>query len=86
MDTERRDAEAEKRNQFQLEIMRRFKSYHTTAKQTHDHEVVRISGRDLALTLNAICPPCPELVRAIEHLEQAVMWANAAIARPPSEG
>jgi hypothetical protein len=42
---------------------------------------VRHMGRLLAIELCQLCPPSRELSLALTNLEQAVFWANAAIAR-----
>jgi hypothetical protein len=45
------------------------------------HEKARESGYHFAMILNAICPESRELSLAITKIEEAVMFANAAIAR-----
>jgi len=42
---------------------------------------LRANGRELAELMTAMCPPSRELSLALTNLEQAIMWANAAIAR-----
>lgn len=42
---------------------------------------IRDEAKALALRLASDCPPSRELSLALTHLEDAVMWANAAIAR-----
>jgi hypothetical protein len=42
---------------------------------------IREKAKALALTFTMHCPPSRELSLAITNLEQAVMWANSAIAR-----
>ena len=42
---------------------------------------IRRTGKKFALALIGQCPVSRELSSAITHLEEAVMWANAAIAR-----
>jgi len=49
--------------------------------QDHRYESIRTKGREFALYLAGQCPPSRELSLAMTNLEQAVMWANAAIAR-----
>jgi hypothetical protein len=49
--------------------------------QPERYEYLRDQGKSLALTLAALCPSSRELSLALTHLEEAVMWANAAIAR-----
>lgn len=45
------------------------------------YECIRSEGKNLAITFVDLCPPSRELSLALTNLEQAVMWANAAIAR-----
>jgi hypothetical protein len=42
---------------------------------------LRALANQLAQELNVLCPPSRELSLAQTKLEEAVMWANAAIAR-----
>jgi hypothetical protein len=42
---------------------------------------LRVFANNLAFEFNHACPPSRELSLAMTHLEQALMWANAAIAR-----
>ena len=59
----------------------RFKHHTPTQSKIMKHEVVRARCRDLATTLVDVCPPSRECNKAIEHLEEVMMWSNAAIAR-----
>lgn len=49
--------------------------------QAHRYGVIREKARTFALYLTDACPPSTELASAIIRLEEAVMWANASIAR-----
>lgn len=49
--------------------------------QAERYERLRNGGRDLANLAASLCPPSRELSLAMTNLEQAIMWANAAIAR-----
>lgn len=42
---------------------------------------IRAASGDLAMLFATNCPPSRELSLALTKLEEAVMWANAAIAR-----
>lgn len=42
---------------------------------------IREEARSLALTFASLCPDGRERSLALTNLEQAVMWANAGIAR-----
>lgn len=44
-------------------------------------EQIRNKGKELAAIINRRAYPCAELVNAVDHLQEAIMWANAAIAR-----
>lgn len=57
-------------------------TYHAPVGDQPDRYVdIREKAKSLALTFTMHCPPSRELSLAITNLEQAVMWANAAIAR-----
>jgi hypothetical protein len=45
------------------------------------HELVRAHCRDLARTLDQVLPQGREASLALTRLEEAMFWANAAIAR-----
>lgn len=49
--------------------------------QTDRYASLRLCGNNLARALNESCPPSRELSLAMTNLEQAIFWANAAIAR-----
>lgn len=44
-------------------------------------EAIRCTALLLALDLADMCPPCRELSLAVTSLEEAVMWASAAVLR-----
>jgi len=59
-------------------------AYHApTGNKAQSHELVRNKCQFLAQTLDSLCPPSRELSLAKTKLEEAMMWANAAIARNP---
>jgi hypothetical protein len=45
------------------------------------YQAIRSRGLEFALLIGALAPESRELSLAITHIEDAVMWANAAIAR-----
>jgi hypothetical protein len=49
--------------------------------QPERYQTVRAYGKELAEIINEVCPDSREKSLALTNLEQAVMWANAAIAR-----
>jgi hypothetical protein len=63
------------------ELTNRFIHHPPGPGQPELYEQIRAAGLDLARLLNAYCPAGPELAHAIDAVDQAVMWANAAVAR-----
>ena len=60
-------------------------TYHSPkADQPERYQQIRGQARTLASLLMELCPPSRELSLALTNLEQAAMWANAAIARNES--
>lgn len=53
--------------------------------QAARYEIIRFTARQLASTFMRFCPPSRELSLALTEIENAVMWANAAIARNEKE-
>jgi hypothetical protein len=49
--------------------------------QPNNYEDIRRNARRFAAIINAHCPDSREKSLAITSLEEAVMWANAGIAR-----
>jgi hypothetical protein len=58
-----------------------FKYHAPKDGQPEKYEAIRAEAKGLAGVMMAFCPPSRELSLALTNLEQAVMWANAAIAR-----
>ena len=57
-------------------------TYHPpTEGQINKYQGLREYGLQLAEIINLICPDSREKSLALTKLEEAVMWANAAIAR-----
>jgi hypothetical protein len=57
-------------------------TYHSPAPgQPEVYAAIRAKAKGLAHHLNAECPDGREKSLAITHIEEAVFWANAAIAR-----
>jgi hypothetical protein len=65
------------------DINNRFTYHAPKAGQPELYEQIREHAKRLALMLNALCPESREKSLAITHLEEAVFWANASIARNP---
>ena len=56
--------------------------YHAPKEgQQEKYEAIRAKAKELAQLIEAECPESRERSVAFTHLETAVMWANAAIAR-----
>lgn len=64
------------------ELNTRF-NYHPPAHPgvARNHERIREGLKSAALLVREYCPGCEERDTAIQKLEEAMMWANAAIAR-----
>ncbi len=63
------------------DLANRFTYHAPQGDQVERYQQIRNRAHELALFLNYKVEDCRELSLAITHLEQAVMWANAAIAR-----
>lgn len=65
------------------QIMEAF-TYHAPRAETSQsfrYEDLRTEARDLAMRIAVMTPPSREQALALTKLEEAIMWANAAIAR-----
>ena len=49
--------------------------------QPQKYESIRAQAKQLAMTVDSLCPDSREKSLAMTKIEEAVMWANAAIAR-----
>lgn len=64
------------------DLQNRFQYHPPKDEQTkQSHEIVRQIMFDAAKAVNELCPEGREKSLAITKLEEAMMWANAAIAR-----
>jgi hypothetical protein len=63
------------------DLARRFTHHPPKGDQAIRYEMLRDHAHNLAAFINEKTPDSREKSLAITHLEQAVMWANAAIAR-----
>lgn len=50
-------------------------------EQPSRYFTIREEGKKLALLIDALCPDSREKSLAMTKIEEAVMWANASIAR-----
>ena len=63
------------------EMTKRF-TYHTpTEGQTQKYAEIRDMGKAFTEIVDTLCPNSREQALAITKIEEAVMWANASIAR-----
>jgi hypothetical protein len=63
------------------DLKNRFTYHPPVGNQQQKYENIRKNALAFAELLNEMCPDSREKSLAITHLEDAVMWANAAIAR-----
>jgi hypothetical protein len=63
------------------ELAKRFTYHAPKGDQATRYELIRDRAHDFAAFLDENCPDSREKSLAITHLEDAVMWANASIAR-----
>lgn len=63
------------------DIVRRFTYHAPKPGQPERYEALRVSARTTAHHIDASCPPSREKSLALTKLEEAIFWANAAIAR-----
>jgi len=70
-----------------VQIRHNFTYHAPTPEQISTYETLRQQGKILALFINELCPPSREASLALTNVEQAIFWANAAIARslPPEK-
>lgn len=60
---------------------RRFTYHAPKGSQQARYERIRNFGKDFAYAVDQMCPNSREKSLALTNLEQAIMWANASIAR-----
>jgi len=63
------------------ELETRFTYHAPKNDQPEKYERIRNTGKQLAIIVDTFCPESREKSLAITKIEEAVMWANAAIAR-----
>lgn len=63
------------------ELEARFTYHPPKDDQPQRYEKLRFNGRNLAEMIDELAPESREKSLALTKLEEAVMWANAAIAR-----
>ena len=65
----------------QQELTKRFTYYAPKDGQPQKYVEIRDTAKQFAFLIDTLCPDSREKSLAITNLEQAVMWANASIAR-----
>ncbi len=65
----------------QVQIDNNFKYHAPKAGQPEIYEEIRNKAKELVMLINERAPDGREKSLAITNIEQAVMWANAGIAR-----
>lgn len=63
------------------ELENRFTYHKPDVKQTEQYQILRSTAKALAALIMDTTPDSREKALAITKLEEAVFWANAAIAR-----
>lgn len=63
------------------ELCNRFNYHQPTNRQEEFYTAIRKAAFSMASLINDLCPDSREKSLAMTKLEEAVMWANASIAR-----
>lgn len=79
--TDSKAAQNAARDRLLADIVNRFTHHPPAENQLPRYQTLRDHGRVLAEAIAQYTPTSREQALALTHLEQAVMWANAAIAR-----
>ncbi|MEV7867493.1 hypothetical protein AB0P17_15630 [Streptomyces sp. NPDC088124] len=66
---------------YNLDLTNRFTYHPPVGDQAEQYEQIRAGALTFAQLLAELCPSSPELTRAINAVDEAVMLGNAAIAR-----
>ncbi len=67
--------------QVHADLARRFTYHAPKGDQAERYEELRDKAKELAELVCESCPQSRELSLSLTHLEQAIFWANAGIAR-----
>lgn len=70
-----------KKQTMEDELKNRFTYHAPKSNQPFKYEKIRAAGLLMATLVNELCPCSHELSMALTKIDEAVMWANAAIAR-----
>jgi hypothetical protein len=66
------------------ELLRRFTYHPPQPDAVPKFTALRAKALEFAALIEATCPPGRETANAITAIEEASMWANAGLARPPA--
>lgn len=69
------------RDFISAELENRYKYHSPKVGQQEKYEAIRSKAKEFAHMVDELCPNSREKSLAHTNLEQAVMWANASIAR-----
>jgi hypothetical protein len=64
-----------------IDIEKRFTYHAPKPGQPEKYVLLRDKGKELAYLIGELCPASREKSLALTKLEEAIMWANASIAR-----
>jgi hypothetical protein len=64
-------------------IENNFKYHSPKEGQPEKYTNIREKAKELAMLIDDLCPASTEKLYSLSRLEEAVMWANAGIARNP---
>lgn len=67
--------------QIAKQIENNFTYHAPKGNQAERYVMLRGKAKEFAVMINDLCPDSREKAVALTNLEQAVMWANASIAR-----
>ena len=62
-------------------IERNFTYHKPEGDRIGRYQEIRAKGKEFAEVIDGLCLPCRERSLAMTKLEEAIMWANASIAR-----
>jgi dihydroorotase-like cyclic amidohydrolase len=65
------------------DLANRFTYHPPTGDQRHRYELIRDYAHGLVSLISNHCPDSDERDNAIDRVDEAIMWANASIARHP---
>lgn len=64
-----------------VDIQKNFDYHPPTEEKIHKYEQLRLTAMEYMVLIDQLCPESREKSLAMTKIEEAVMWANASIAR-----